>query len=145
MPGDITPHRLGLVVPENTAPAVWRDIALRELSGARQEAAEEGYAPPSELAEANARHVIDTASRLCRLAPAVYPTEDQEIAIQFVDRAAQWAVLILCDSDGGAACFVSAPGPAAGGKRNGRARFDVAEDLIGFMMTQLRRLQQAMV
>lgn len=144
VPGDIAPPPPWTVAPDRSAAAPWHDNALRELSRVAQDAAEEGFAPPAGLALANARGFIDIAARLCRIAPAVYPTVDREVAIQFVDRAARWAVLILCDSDGGGACFVSSPGSAREAERNGRARFDVAEDLADFVTTELCRLERAM-
>jgi hypothetical protein len=77
--------------------------------------------------------VLRELQKVVELSPSVYPTADQEIAIQFV--ASQASVLILCDSSGSGACFSFIDG------KNRRARFDDAVDLpSGFATAELLRL-----
>ena len=81
---------------------------LADLEGARGEAAEEGFPPPSDLAIANAKRVLAETRRFSPLRFEVYPTPDGEIAIDAPSDAG--SVLLLCDSDGGALCLVNLNG-----------------------------------
>jgi hypothetical protein len=111
----------------------WLDKALADLSEADTVAEEEGFAPSSRLSQANAKAILRELQKSIELSPSVYPTSDQEIAIQFV--ASEASVLILCDGFGGGACF-----SFVGGK-NRWARFDDAMDLpSGFATAEVLRL-----
>ena len=121
-------------MPQLGAPEIPR-IVQHEIDDAAlcEESAEEGFAPSSRLLKANAKAVLRELQKAVELSPSVYPTADQEIAIQFV--AGQASVLILCDSSGGGACFSFIDG------KNRQARFDDALDLpSGFATAELLRL-----
>ena len=112
---------------------MWLDKALADLSEADTAAAEEGFAPSSRLSKANAKVVLRELQKSIELSPSVYPTSDQEIAIQFV--ASESSVLILCDQFGGGACFSFVE------RKNRWARFDDAMDLpSGFATAEVLRL-----
>ena len=81
----------------------WLDKALADLSEADTAAEEEGFAASSKLSQENAKAILRELQKSIELSPSVYPTSDQEIAIQFVKSEA--SVLILCDQFGGGACF----------------------------------------
>jgi hypothetical protein len=124
----------GLTTWQLDRPSVgWLDNAFADLLEADIESAEEGFTPSSQLSKANAKVVLRELQKVVELSPSVYPTADQEIAIQFV--ASQASVLILCDSSGSGACFSFIDG------KNRRARFDDAVDLpSGFATAELLRL-----
>ena len=112
---------------------MWLDKALLELSEADTAAAEEGFAPSSKLSQEKAKAVLQELQKAVELSPSVYPTSDQEIAIQFVENEA--SVLILCDQLGGGACFSFVE------RKNRWARFDDAADLpSGFATAEVLRL-----
>ncbi len=116
----------------------WLTDALGELDQIDQETAQEGLPPSNELSKGNARHIIIELATGPYPQPAVYPTEDGEIAILFQKQSAQAGVLILCDSDGGGACFST----IAGKKR--RARYDDASELPdAFVKGELLKLTLA--
>jgi hypothetical protein len=126
-----------VVVPLWLAIAPWLAEALEELESCPGEAKEIGASEPSGKARGNARAIIDALARMVPplLAPSVYPTAESEIAILFRSEAQSSAVLLLCDSDGGGACFST-----MGGK-NVRARYDDASQLPDeFVKSQIRRL-----
>lgn len=81
---------------------------LADLESAREEAAEEGFPAPSDLAIANAKRVLTETRRLSPRRFEIYPTPDGEIAIDAPSAAG--SVLLLCDSDGGALCLVNLNG-----------------------------------
>ena len=95
---------------------------LNDIENLHQECEEEGYEASSEIARKNAKDIL---LRLCRKFPNneyfIYPTEDREIAIDCnpVDKR---GILILCDSDGGLAFFVTIDG------KNNRHHFDQYSD-----------------
>ena len=112
---------------------MWLDKALADLSEADTAAEDEGFAPSSRLSKANAKVVLRELQKSIKLSPSVYPTSDQEIAIQFVANEA--SVLILCDQFGGGACFSFVE------RKNRWARFDDAMDLpSGFATAEVLRL-----
>ena len=116
----------------------WLTDALGEFDQLDQEAAQEGLPPSNELSKGNARHIITELATGPYPQPAVYPTEDGEIAILFQKQSAQAGVLILCDSDGGGACFST----IASKKR--RARYDDASELPdAFVKGELLKLTLA--
>ncbi len=116
----------------------WLDTALVELSEADDESVEEEFAPCSDLAKTNAATILADLANFILIAPTVYPTSDQEIAIQFRPDGSRASVLILCDSSGGGVCFSFIEG------KNRRARFDDAADLpAGFVVAELLRLNVA--
>ena len=94
------------------APMQTDDASLLEMLGdlesAREEAAEEVFPAPSDLAIANAKRVLTETRRLSPRRFEIYPTPDGEIAIDAPSAAG--SVLLLCDSDGGALCLVNQNG-----------------------------------
>lgn len=128
------------VEPAETAaespPASDMHAALRDLDGAAEEAAEEGFPQPSHLALTNARHLLRDLYRLrpCRL--EAYPTPDGEVAL-VVPGGHGRSVLLLCDSQGGALCSVNLNG------RHRRARYDSAVMLPdGFVREAVQELDE---
>lgn len=80
---------------------------MADLRGVIEEAKDEGYPPPSNLAVSNAKRLLE---RLHRFAPRryeVYPTPDAEVAIDAPGDGC--SVVILCDSRGGALCMANLP------------------------------------
>jgi hypothetical protein len=125
---------------QSRKPADWLREALQELQEADHEAEQEGFRTSSITAKNNAKQILESLSRGPWPAPVVYPTADGEIAIFFKAAGAEAAVLILCDSDGGGACFASIFG------ENRRARYSDAGYLPDeFVKRQLRDLQFAAV
>ena len=80
---------------------------MSDLQGVIEEARDEGYPPPSDLAVSNAKLLLE---RLYRFAPRrfeVYPTPDAEIAIDATGKGC--SVVLLCDSNGGVLCMANLP------------------------------------
>lgn len=90
--------------------------ALDTLAAIDDEAAEEGYPPPSEVAKRNAGRVLAWLAKAHSRDLDVYPTEDAEVAVD-VAGAKGCGVLVLFGSAGGATCFVTMNGD------NRRARY----------------------
>ena len=128
------------VEPVDTAvespPASDMHAALRDLDGAAEEAAEEGFPRPSLVALTNARRLLQDLYRLrpCRL--EAYPTPDGEVALVVPGRHGR-SVLVLCDSQGGVLCSVNLNG------RHRRARYDTATMLPdGFVREAVTELDE---
>ena len=80
---------------------------MTDLHGVIEEARDEGYPPPSDLAVSNAKLLLE---RLYRFAPRrfeVYPTPDAEIAIDATGKGC--SVVLLCDSNGSVLCMANLP------------------------------------
>ena len=83
---------------------------MEELRNVENEAAEDGYPIPNEVATSNAEK---TLKRLFRNYPARYticPTEEGDIAISVPVAGIGRAMTVECDSDGGLICFVNVDG-----------------------------------
>ncbi|MCY3846314.1 MAG: hypothetical protein OXH69_22545 [Acidobacteria bacterium] len=93
--------------------------ALRDLDGAAEEAAEEGFPRPSLVALTNARRLLQDLYRLRPSRLEAYPTPDGEVAL-VVPGGHGRSVLVLCDSLGGVLCSVNLNG------RHRRARYETA-------------------
>ena len=96
--------------------------ALCDLRGASDEAREEGFPLPSDLAIENANRLLRQLYQISPRRYEVYPTADGEIAIDAPGGPGR-SVVLLCDSDGGALCMVN---------RNGdhrRERYSTTESL----------------
>lgn len=116
----------------------WLSDALDALEQIDHEAAEEGWPRGNNLSKGSAKRIIIELSRGTYPQPAIYPTEDGEIAILFQKQSAQAGVLILIDGAGGGACFST-----IAGKRR-RARYDDASDLPdAFVKGELLKLNLA--
>lgn len=79
--------------------------AFTDLSHAAVEAQEEGFAPPSDLALANAKRLLREMYEIVPQRFEVYPTPDAEIAIRAL--APRRSVILLCKPEGGAVCLVN--------------------------------------
>ena len=80
---------------------------MTDLDGVSEEARDEGFPLPSNLAISNAKLLLE---RLYQFAPRrfeVYPTPDAEVAIDAPGDGS--SVVILCDSSGGALCMANLP------------------------------------
>lgn len=102
-----------------TVPGPDLDAALADLAGAVDEANEDGFDPPSDLALRTADPLLRGmyGHRRCRF--DVYPTQDREVAIYALERGR--SVLVLCGSDGSVCCSVD-----LNGKKHCRAYCDPA-------------------
>ena len=76
---------------------------LREVS---DEAREEGYPTPSDLALSNAERLLKAMYEISQRRFEVYPTPDGEIAIDAPNGDGQ-SVLLLCEPEGGALCLAN--------------------------------------
>lgn len=85
------------------------EFALADLHGAKREALEEGFPPPSNLAIGNATRLLKEVHGILPCRFEVYPTPMGEIAI-YAPGGYGRSVLLLCDSDGGALCSVNING-----------------------------------
>ena len=111
--------------------------SLSDLDGAAEEAAEQGFPQPSDLALTNARRLLQDLYRLCPRRLEVYPTPDSEIAL-VVPGGHGRSVLILCKSQGGVLCSVNLNG------RHRRAAYDTATTLPdGFVREAISELDEA--
>lgn len=117
-PGDVQP----VVTSAESSPTADLRASLRDLDGAGDEAAEEGFPQPSHLARTNARRLLQDLYRLRPSRLEAYPTPDGEIAL-VVPGGHGRSVLVLCDSQGGVLCSVNLNG------RHRRARYDSASML----------------
>ena len=81
------------------------DEALADLKGAADEAREEGFEPPDDLALHNARRLLNRMYELRPCRYEVYPTEEREVAI-YVPQGDR-SVLVTCAPDGSVRCSTS--------------------------------------
>ena len=80
--------------------------ALNDLNEASDEAREEGYTTPSDLALSNAERLLKAMYEIAPRRFEVYPTPDGEIAIDAPSGDGQ-SVLLLCEPKGGALCLAN--------------------------------------
>ncbi len=110
--------------------------ALRDLDEAREEAREEGFPQPSDVALENAGRLLREMYGISPRRFEVYPTPDGEIAIDAPHGQGR-SVILLCDSEGGALCLVNVNG------KHRRARYSTTETLPdGFMREALDDLKR---
>ena len=114
-PGEVRP----VVTSAESSPTADLRASLRDLDGTAEEAAEEGFPQPSQLALTNARRLLQDLYRLRPARLEVCPTPDGEIAL-VVPGGHGRSVLVLCDSQGGVLCSVNLNG------QHRRARYDTA-------------------
>lgn len=133
------PERLrsfvSILIPQPTPayPSELRD-ALTDLNEAREEAREEGFSPPSQLAIENATRLLQEMYSILPHRFEVYPMPDGEIAIDAPGGYGR-SVVLLCYSDGGALCSVNIDG------NHRRARYSNADTLPdGFLREALDEL-----
>ena len=110
--------------------------ALQDLHEAKDEACEEGFPVPSEMALENAERLLREMFLISPRRFEVYPTPDGEIAID-APGGHRRSVLLLCDSEGGALCLVNMNG------NHRRARYDTTNTLPdGFVREAMIELEQ---
>ena len=113
----------------------WLAEAQKELAEVADEAREEGYPVPSDVAFENARRLLPEIYRLAPRPMAVYPMPDGEIALHVPGGYGQ-SVLLLCESDGGALCSVNLDG------EHRRARYSTTRTLPdGFIREALAEMK----
>ena len=110
--------RSALEGPRVSAGGCDLDAALSDLAQVADEAREDGFEPPPELAIRNADRLLRDmyARRRCRF--DVYPTQDREVAIYAPED--ERSVLVLCGPEGSVRCSVNLNG------KNCRAYYDPA-------------------
>ena len=79
---------------------------LDDLNGATEEAREEGFPIPSQVALSNAERLLSEMYRILPRRFEIYPTPDGEIAIDAATGHGR-SVILLCDSEGGALCLAN--------------------------------------
>ena len=110
--------------------------ALRDLREASDEASEEGFPQPSDIALENAERLLGEVYGIFPRRFEVYPTPDGEIAIDAPD-GQERSVILLCDSEGGTLCLVNLNG------HHRRARYSTTETLPdGFVHEALDDLER---
>ena len=110
--------------------------ALYDLREAKDEALEEGFPVPSEIALENAERLLREMYLISPRRYEVYPTPDGEIAIDAPGGYGR-SVLLLCDSEGSALCLVNMNG------NHRRAHYDTTNTLPdGFVHEALIELEQ---
>lgn len=109
--------------------------AMADLRSAPEEATEEGYPLPGEIALSNAKRILQRLYTLWPTRFEVYPTPDGEIAVVAPGGFGR-SVMVLCDSQGGALCMVNLNG------KHRRARYSSADDLPdGFLRESVNELK----
>jgi len=109
---------------------------LRDLREARNEARDEGFPQPSDIALGNADRLLKEMYGISPRRFEVYPTPDGEIAIDAPNGQGQ-SVMLLCDSEGGALCLVNING------QRRRARYSTTDTLPdGFVREALEDLER---
>ena len=96
--------------------------ALQDLREASEEAEDEGFPTPSQVALRNAQRLLIATFEMLPHRLAVYPTPDGEIAIHAKVRRGS-SVLLLCESDGGGLCLVNING------QHRRKRYRTCDDV----------------
>ena len=123
-----------LLKQEQTLTDTRLEESLQDLHEARDEAREEGFLEPSDMAIATAERLLKAMYEIYPQRFEVYPTPDAEIAIDVPGRYGE-SVLLLCESSGGALCMVDVNG------EHRRARYESTRTLPdGFVTEALREL-----
>ena len=109
--------------------------AMADLHTASDEATEDGYPLPKEIALSNAKRILQRLYALWPTRFEVYPTPDGEIAVVAPGGFSR-SVTVLCDSQGGALCIANLNG------KHRRARYSSAEGLPdGFLREAMDELK----
>ena len=111
--------------------------ALHDLDEVKNEAREDEFTVPSDVAVGNAQRLLHAMYRILARRFEVYPMPDGEVAID-VPGGHGRSVLLLCGSDGGALCSVNMNGV------HRRARYSSARGLPdGFVRDALAELERS--
>lgn len=109
--------------------------ALDDLQEVPNEAREEGFPVPSDVALENANRRLRELYRIAPRRFEVYPTPDGEIAIDAPSGHVR-SMLVLCNSDGGTLCLVNMNG------EHRRAQYSTIQTLPdGFVREALAELE----
>ena len=133
---DVYPERQRTDNFENLFDYVSHDLedALTDLHASMDEASEEQFPIPSQIARSNAESLLKKMYEISARRFEVYPTPDGEIAIDAPGGHGR-SVIVLCSSDGGALCLVNLSG------HHRRARYSTADTLPdGFLRDALADL-----
>ena len=133
---DVHPERQRTDNFENLFEYVAQDLqdALSDLHASMDEASEEQFPIPSQIARSNAESLLKKMYEISARRFEVYPTPDGEIAIDSPGGHGR-SVIVLCSSDGGALCLVNLSG------NHRRARYSTADTLPdGFLRDALADL-----
>ena len=115
-------------------PRVQLANALRDLSEVVEEAKEENYLVPNEIAVRNAGRLLRKMYDILPLRYEVYPMPDGEVSIDAPTGHGS-SVMVVCDSDGGALRLVNINGDSK------RARYSTTKSLPdGFIYEALNEL-----
>ena len=97
---------------------ILKNDILKNLRNLHKECEEEGFQKFLEIARENAKQILNFIySRFPNYNYHIYPTEDREVAINCTLQKGK-GILVLCDSNGGIACFATFEG------KNHRFRYD---------------------
>ena len=119
---DLLLHKVQSVQATNTQ-ALMSD-AIDRVAAVDEDSLDEGYELCADVAKNNAQHIL---SRIYsqfsehELNFDIYPTRKREVAISYMPQKA-YSLLILCDSQGGGACF------SLVGAKKSRFRHSAVED-----------------
>lgn len=110
--------------------------ALQELGEVPADAEEDGLEPPSDVAVANARRLLEAMYRISPRRYTVYPTSDAYIAID-ARGVNDGIVVVMCGSDGAVLCLATID------QESRRARYASARRLPdGFIREALHELKE---
>ena len=107
---------------------------MTDLGGTIEEAHEEGFPTPSQVALSNAERLLRKMHRITPRRFEVYPTPDGEIAIDAATGRGN-SVLLLCDSEGGALCLANLP--SAHRRRSYTSISDLPDDFLREALAEL--------
>ena len=109
---------------------------LDDLKGTSEEAYQEGFPIPSQVAMVNAQRLLSEMHQILPRRFEVYPTPDGEVAIDVAtDRGS--SVILLCDSAGGALCLANLPD--AHRCRSYTSTSDLPDEFLREALTELER------
>lgn len=108
--------------------------ALNDLHQATEEAQEEGFPDPGDIAIRNSEELVKKIYSIFSSRFEVYPTQDGEIAINIYNGRGS-SVILFCDSTGGTLCMVNINGNSR------RAHYSIIDSLPdGFVKEALKEL-----
>ena len=109
---------------------------LDDLKGTSEEAREEGYPIPSQVAMANAQRLLSEMHQILPRRFEVYPTPDGEVAIDAATGRGS-SVIMLCDSQGGGLCLANLP--SAHRCRSYTSTSNLPDEFMREALTELER------
>ena len=113
---------------------------LDELGEVAEDALEQDFPQPTELARSNAERLLKEMFEILPRRYEIYPTQDGEIVIDVPNRKGS-SVVLLCDSEGGALCLVGVVGVSNQSKSYTSEEFNQLPD--DFLRGALLQLKEA--